>query len=299
MLWHAGSTPLEHTEMKNMDPGTGALLYLDLMKKCLTRLVFEEKYAPIRPPKLPLRRALWSLIPRLLATGGFELVRKAKFDAARRAIGRDLPAEAETMIGIERLDNLQHCVTDVIRQGVPGDLIETGVWRGGSTIFMRAMLKAYDETDRIVWVADSFQGLPRPDAEQYPADAGNGLWEVASLAIPLEEVKGNFDRYGLLDDQVQFLPGWFRDTIPAAPIEQLAILRLDGDLYESTIDVLDHLYPKLAPGGYAIIDDYRLLSCRKAVDDYRSKHEVREDLIPIDGTAVFWQKGPITRGDAS
>ncbi len=194
------------------------------------------------------------------------------------------------MIGMERLDNLQQCVTDVIHQGVPGDLIETGVWRGGATIFMRAILKAYREEQRVVWVADSFQGLPHPDPEQYPADSGNKLWEVASLAIPLEEVKANFDRYGLLDDQVRFVPGWFRDTIPLVPIEQLSILRLDGDLYESTVEVLNHLYPKLSVGGYAIIDDYRLLSCRQAVEDYRSAHNVREEMIPIDGTAVFWQK---------
>ena len=76
------------------------------------------------------------------------------------------------------------------------------------------------------------------------------------LAVPEEEVKANFRRYGLLDDQVRFLPGWFKDTLQDAPIDRIAVLRLDGDLYESTIQALDALYPRVSPGGFCIIDDY-------------------------------------------
>ena len=161
------------------------------------------------------------------------------FDERVCAEGRDWPARAHTMIGLKRLANLRMCVEQVLTDGVPGDLIETGVWRGGATILMRAILKARGVTDRVVWVADSFAGLPAPNAGQFPLDEGINLHRFPQLAVSLERVQDNFRRYGLLDGQVRFLKGWFRDTLPAAPIERLAVLRLDGDLYESTIQALE------------------------------------------------------------
>ena len=96
---------------------------------------------------------------------------------------------------------------------------------------------------------------------------------VSTLMVGADQVRANFDRYGLLDDQVRFLEGWFADTLPMAPIEQLAILRLDGDLYESTMDALVPLYEKVSPGGFVIVDDYGAWEpCRKAVDDFRAQH---------------------------
>jgi hypothetical protein len=196
------------------------------------------------------------------------------------------------MIGLKRLDNLEFCIEQVITNGVPGDFIETGVWRGGATIFMRAVLKAYGVTDRCVWVADSFEGLPPPDARKYPPDAGDRLHEATALAVSLEQVKANFDRYGLLDDQVRFLKGWFRDTLPAAPIERLAVLRLDGDMYQSSMDALVNLYPKVSQGGYVIVDDYGAIpACRQAVNDYRAANGITEEIRDIDWTGIFWQKG--------
>jgi O-methyltransferase len=265
-------------------------LYLDLMKKCLTRLVFTERYAPIREPRLALRRAAWKGVRAVLDPMGLELVRRATFDPALRASGLDWPAEAETMIGLKRLDNLQFCIEQALRDRVPGDLAETGVWRGGASIFMRAVLKAHGVTERKVWVADSFQGLPEPDAERLPADEGDRLWTCAALSVPLDEVRENFRRYDLLDEQVAFLPGWFRDTMPSAPIERLAVLRLDGDLYESTIVVLDNLYEKVSPGGWVIVDDYVLETCRRAVEDFRAASGIDDEIREIDGVGVFWQK---------
>jgi O-methyltransferase len=156
---------------------------------------------------------------------------------------------------------------------------------------MRGVLKIFGSTERVVWVADSFQGLPKPDPEQYPADAGDRHWTRPELAVSLEEVKANFARYGLLDDQVRFLVGWFRDTLPAAPMSQLAVLRLDGDMYESTMDGLLHLYPKLSRGGYVILDDYGAVpGCRAAVEDFRREHGIDEPVERIDWTGVFWQR---------
>jgi len=208
----------------------------------------------------------------------------------KRIEGRDWPARAHTMIGLKRLDNLQFCVEDILTRGVPGDLMETGAWRGGATIFMRAILKARGVTDRRVWVADSFQGLPPPDPKKYPADRALNLTKFKVLAVSLEQVRENFRRYGLLDDQVQFLKGWFRDTLPSAPVKQLSVLRLDGDLYESTMIALTHLYPKLSHGGYLIVDDYGAIpACKKAVTDFRNAHAIREPIVEIDWSGVFWR----------
>ncbi|MBP1817718.1 O-methyltransferase [Mycobacterium sp. OAE908] len=215
--------------------------------------------------------------------------RAAKLGA--RDDGRDWPRLAHTMIGRKRMENLRFCMEDVLANDVPGDFIETGVWRGGACIFMRGILAARGVTDRRVWVADSFAGLPPPNAAKYPADARGKLYDCAELAVPLETVKATFERYGLLDDNVRFLKGWFKDTLPSAPIERLAVARLDGDMYESTIDALTNLYPKLSPGGYLIVDDYGAVrACRRAVADYRAEYGIEDPIVAIDSSGVFWQK---------
>jgi len=197
---------------------------------------------------------------------------------------------AHTMAGLTRLDNVHTCIDEVLNANVPGDFIETGVWRGGVPIFMRAMLAARGVTDRIVWLADSFDGLPPPTPEKYPEDQGYSLNEIEELRVSLEHVQSHFERYGLLDDQVRFLKGWFRDTLPEAPIESIAVLRLDGDLYESTMDALIHLYPKVSEGGYVIVDDYGALPpCLRAVHDYRAAHGITDRILPVDWTAVYWR----------
>jgi O-methyltransferase len=219
-------------------------------------------------------------------------VRTRPVDPAARAEGRDWPLDAETMVGLRRLDNLQECIASVVADGVPGDVAETGVWRGGAMIFARAVLEALGDTERAVWCADSFAGLPPPDPQAYPADDGDVHHSYRQLAVSAGEVRANFERYGLLDDRVRFLEGWFRDTLPSAPIEQLAVLRLDGDMYESTIVALDSLYSKVSPGGYVIVDDYGAApACRKAIEDFRSGHGVTEPLREIDWTGVYWRLG--------
>jgi O-methyltransferase len=263
--------------------------YLELLKKCLTRLLFAEQYTAIPPSDNPAKARALASIQRLLGRRALELVVQTPTPPGR-AEGRDWPAQAETMIGLERLDNIQRCVGDVIRRGVPGDLIETGVWRGGATIFMRAVLAAYGDAARSVWVADSFSGLPKPSGK-YEADRHDAFWRFSELAVSADEVRANFARYGLLDDRVRFLEGFFSDTLAEAPIEQLAVARLDGDMYESTIVALEALYPKLSPGGYLIVDDYGAVgACSQAVDDYRRDHQITEPLVEIDWSGVYWQR---------
>lgn len=212
------------------------------------------------------------------------------YDPELRFLGRDWPEHAQTMIGTARMRNIRYLLEKVIANDVPGDVIETGVWRGGACIYMRAILMAHNQTDRVVWVADSFAGLPVADAERYPLDAGDTHHTFKELAISTEDVKANFSRYGLLDQNVKFLKGWFEDTLPTAPIERLAVLRLDGDMYSSTIQALDALYHKVSPGGFVIVDDYILPACRKAVDEFRATHGINDEMQEVDGAAVYWQK---------
>jgi O-methyltransferase len=203
---------------------------------------------------------------------------------------RNLCEFSHTMMGRKRMDNIEYCLDAVRRDSIPGDLIETGVWRGGGSIFMRGYLAAWDMRDRTVWVADSFAGLPVPTL---PQDIGYDLsvGKAPSLAVPVEDVQENFRRYGLLDGQVRFLKGWFRDTLPTAPIEQLAVLRLDGDLYESTMDALNALYDKVAPGGFIIVDDYGdFPPCRQAIDEFRARRNIVSPLEVVDWTGAYWRK---------
>ncbi len=246
-------------------------LYLDLLKRSLTNTLFEAE--PDADQENELR-----------FVHGF--------------IHHYINGSAVSMLPLKRFDHLQSCIEDVLAREIAGDLIEAGVWRGGATIFMRAALKAYGATDKTVWVADSFEGLPEPDAEKFPLEAKAHRGPVMTktykhLAASLEEVQRNFRAYGMLDDQVRFLKGWFKDTLPNAPIEALAILRLDGDFYESTRDGLVNLYDKLSIGGYAIIDDYGETSwtyCRKAVDEFRRERGIEEPLVRVDSKCHFWRK---------
>jgi len=195
-----------------------------------------------------------------------------------------------TMIGRKRMDNLRDCVEQTLQQAVPGDFVECGVWNGGGCILMRGILRARGVTNRKVWVVDSFCGLPAAG----PHDEGLDLSRdrFPQLAISVERVKAHFDLFGLLDGQVEFLPGWFSDTLPRAPIERIAVLRLDGDLYSSTMEALTNLYDKVSPGGFIIIDDYGALpQCARAVEEFRAARGVTAPIDPIDATGVFWRKG--------
>jgi len=270
-------------------------LYLDLLMRSLTRALQEDNDVLLgfndwtRPPTLKRRAA--DVIASGAGRFGYEIVKKLPYEAELRERGHDWPARAETMIGLKRMANIRMTVESVLADGVPGDLVETGVWRGGACIFMRGILKAHNVTDRTVWACDSFEGLPPPDPARYPADVVDNHHEYPELAAGLEQVKHNFRRYRLLDDQVRFLKGWFVDTLASAPIDEIALLRLDGDMYESTMEALEPLYPKVSPGGYCIVDDYYLSNCRAAVDDYRSRLGVTDEIVPIDLASVFWRKG--------
>jgi O-methyltransferase len=266
--------------------------YIELLKKVLCdyhRLNVSE-YSSLYPyPKLHVK--FLRMLDKVLRKYNYAVCAINEVTEETRKNGTIKPLHADTMIGMKRLNNIEYCVRDIIKNNVEGDLIELGVWRGGAVILMRALLKELNIVDRNVWVADSFEGLPEPDSVKYPADKGDMHSKYEELAISDEDVKHNFEKYGLLDEQVKFLKGWFKDTLPTAPINKLALLRLDGDMYESTMDGLVNLYPKLSKGGYLIIDDWGAVSaCKKATEDYRKQHSIAEEIIEIDWTGVYWKK---------
>lgn len=257
------------------------------MKRCLTNWI----YGDLEKRVVVGGNILKKMFVKVVNSRGYQIVKPTPMDPDMRADGKYDSPIAHTMIGLKRLDNLQFCIEDVLSNNIPGDLIECGAWRGGATIFMRAVLKAYNIKDRVVYVADSFEGCPKPNIEKYPQDKGMNLYLVDEFAVPLEQVKTNFDRYGLLDEQVYFLKGWFKDTLRKAPIKKLAVLRIDADLYESTMDSLVNLYPKLSIGGYIIVDDFGAFSaCKQAVLDYRKANGISDEMIKIDWTGIYWQK---------
>lgn len=313
--WGLGALPAE---------ASAAQLYIDVVRRAVTNILYED--APLS-----------------FYDAEHHQLRPARgFSLPRRVRGEDIPTEAHSMVGVRRLENLQACIEDVLRQGVKGDLIETGVLRGGAAIFMRAVLKAHHVTDRRVFACDTFVSQPvtapsaaeiavwkalqllaripsrrwrrrfflwlqsRRAQKRFPdsLDPSDDLiefvmWSLRNASAPvdtrgtgLDDVKSNFARYGLLDEQVVFLKGFFADTLPTAPIQALAVLRLDGDTYESTKDALSALYPKLSVGGYCIIDDYNAIpDCRCAVDEYREQQAIGDEVKAVDKIAIYWQKG--------
>jgi Macrocin-O-methyltransferase (TylF) len=269
------SQVLDKSEKRAEVSGEGELrrLYLDMVQRCVLNMIYEDE-----------NQDRWS---------------PHRFDVRLRESGQDWPSQAHSMIGNARMTNLRNITELVIRERIPGDFIETGVWRGGACIMMRAVLKAYGAGDRCVWVADSFCGLPKP-SRQVASDAGDLHHTFSELAVSLDQVQANFAKYGLLDHQVQFLKGWFSETLPSAPIGQLAILRLDGDMYESTMDALTHLYDKVSEGGFIIVDDFGAVpGCQKAVVDFREQRKINSAIQQIDGYGVFWRKssgGPAIPG---
>jgi O-methyltransferase len=276
-------------------PENGTGLYLDLMKKVLINEIdlenklrseyIQECLSCKTKPDLSTARDI-----RLIRRERYNRLRSDLMDGRYR-LQPDSSHYPFTLIGRARLDNIQACLDRIRLDNIPGDCIEAGVWRGGSTIFMRAYLKAFGIRDRKVWLADSFEGLPMPG---HTLEKDYDFYAYDVLSVCEELVRHNFEVFDLLDDQVCFLKGWFKETLPSASIDSIALLRLDGDMFESTLDSLTALYPRLSPGGFVIVDDYGTLDCcRHAVHAYRARHRIKTPIEKIDHTGVYWRKDAI------
>lgn len=245
----------------------GAVLYIDLLKKSILNLPHIENEPPYH-----------------------KNMSKSE-QREKRKTGREWPTVAFTMIGEARCNNVHKLLEDVIVKDVPGDFLEAGVWRGGACILARSILKVYGDKSRKVWVCDSFEGLPKPREEEYPEDKGDKHHTVEFLSVGLDQVKDNFRKYDLLDDQVVFVKGWFHETLPNVGVKKISVLRLDGDMYESTISILNNLYDEVSVGGYIIVDDYGAIpACKKAIHDFREARSIQDEIVKVDWTGVYWRK---------
>ena len=294
-----------------MLPFDAAAAYLNLLKKALrNRLLADPGDVGFTSTELKradraiarVRRRFARAIGQLEAPQreGRTPEQQASLQALLRDFGRQDVArflrinspQAHTLLDEAALDHLQACAHQICMFDIPGDFMECGVWRGGACIFLRALQRAFGAGGRRVWVADSFQGLPAPDPDKNLLDAvlHEYLQDAGGFRVTLEEVRQNFARYDLLDDQVRFLPGWFHETLPSFQ-GQLALLRLDGDWYESTRVALESLYDWISEGGYIVIDDYHpVVGAYAAVNDFRRERGVTDPITSVNHQLHFWRK---------
>jgi O-methyltransferase len=201
-----------------------------------------------------------------------------------------------SMIGMPRLDNIQKLTLDCLSNNIKGDFIEAGIWKGGAVALMAAILNTTKTKNRRVIGVDSFEGIPPAKPDIYPADAVHIGCEKIEILLnnSLEEVKGYINRMGLDDgNNIQLIKGWFSEVLPDLVRDgaKFALVRIDGDTYESTIQALENLEPCTSQGGYIIIDDYYSWDgCKKATQDYRLIKDITSPLITVDWTCVYWKK---------
>lgn len=197
-----------------------------------------------------------------------------------------------TMVKNRNLKLLYDLVLDVNKCHLSGDIVECGVWNGGSAAMMgRASLEApLDLEPRRLWLFDSFQGLPPPgehdgDFEKQSYFPG---WNKGNVKM-VQEVLG---KIGYPSDKLTIVPGWFDETIVREPIEEIVILHIDADWYQSVRTVLELLYPRVVPGGYVVLDDYGLWpGCERAVLDYFSEHQISEMIVrEVGKQGAYFQK---------
>lgn len=180
-----------------------------------------------------------------------------------------------------------------------GDFVETGLFTGGTASLMILVLQQFDKCDRKFWGYDSFEGLPPPAPEDESKFGVIG--KSGDYSFGYERVVANLKNWKVWDDdKVILTKGYFNDTLPKTAVSEIAFLRLDGDLFESTWDALVNLYSKVVPGGLIYVDDYGSFpGCRRAVDSFRSEHHIYEPLHYVRNTpntaainfeAVWWQK---------
>ncbi|MFE9362445.1 TylF/MycF/NovP-related O-methyltransferase [Streptomyces sp. NPDC006978] len=191
-----------------------------------------------------------------------------------------------TMTSPERLNAFVLATRHIVRHGIPGDIVECGVWRGGSMQACAKTLLSLGETDRDLYLFDTYEGMTPPTAEDLRRDGrpaqelldaqgrDRPIWAVASL----EDVRAGFEQVPYPEDRVHYVRGKVEDTVPEQAPEQISILRLDTDWYASTKHELTHLYSRLVSGGVLLIDDYGYWQgSRQAVDEFLE--ETGEQLL--------------------
>lgn len=192
-----------------------------------------------------------------------------------------------SLIGEDGLDNIRDLLEKVKENHVSGAFVEAGIWRGGACIYARAVMD-YFKILEPVYGCDSFVGLPPPKWEQ---DEGDQHYLMKELIVSQRTVEENI-RYFVLEGNIELVPGFFKETMPQLKnrLRKISILRVDGDMYQSTTEVLENLYDKVSVGGFVICDDYALAGARMAIDDFREKYSIKNPLIKVNNTIHYWQK---------
>jgi O-methyltransferase len=197
-----------------------------------------------------------------------------------RKEGGEWPVFALSMIGEQRMNNIRTLLEQAHREGLEGDFMECGVWRGGASIYAKIIIESLEWRVRKphVWLADSFSGLPLPRSQHDSAIWAK--WDY--LSVPSSEVKANLINFGVFDNTIHFCEGYFVDSLPLCHPKKIVVLRMDGDMYDSTTDQLSNLFPSVVDGGWIIIDDWSIPSCQKAVLDFWKLHKLQRNFVQID-----------------
>jgi hypothetical protein len=177
----------------------------------------------------------------------------------------------QSMTGPERLYGLYDAVRYVHARKIPGSIVECGVWRGGSSMMAALTLQQLGDTSRDLYLYDTFTGMSAPTEHDVDINGrtAESRWREGWVAASLEDVQANMRSTGYPQERITYVRGMVEETIPETIPDQIALLRLDTDFYESTAHELEHLYPRLTPGGVLIVDDYgNWQGARKAVDEY-------------------------------
>ena len=225
--------------------------------------------------------------------GSVSTLTEQAYNESDRVGGKDWPKYGLTMVGEQRLDNIYDLLKRAIQDGVPGDFVECGVWRGGASMYAKAVIDSYEPRSRRVHLVDSFEGLPKSTTSGFDSDHWS---RIEYLRVSKEDIAASFQKLNLLDSDVAFHKGFFRYSAPQlrtqlmAEEKRIVLLRMDGDMYESTIDILYNLYDLVSVGGCVIVDDWIIPECRRAIDDFRVRHKVFDEVVAIDEYSAYWCK---------
>ena len=244
-----------------------------------------------------IRRALSRALPRPVSDGLRSLAEGLLYPQDLTMADRKIYESVApyTMTSVERILTLAAYVRSVVARGVPGDFVECGVWRGGSSMCIARTLLECGVSDRHLFLFDTYQGMTAPTNADVSlrGERVSGAFPGASESpragayslTSLSEVRENLRSTGYAEQRMHFVPGPVEETIPEAAPQRIALLRLDTDWYESTIHELRHLYERVSPGGIVIVDDYgHWAGCRQAVDEFLATLDVVPVLHRIDYT---------------
>lgn len=282
--------------------------YLDLLKRSLTRYLTRDLSEDVRTYKGSDAPA----VQQACGEAGDDSDCEAPWHIGQGAYQVEGPYSQKWLSGLVHLEVL---LEDVLSRKIAGDWIEAGCYTGGTAVLLRAILQLEDDDEtygtneqpkpvplrrysdrggedrtagplpRRILLADSFDGIPMPRTERGRSVDTSAEWPERYRAGQTQ-ARSTLRRYGLLDDRIVFVPGYFNETLRSAPAERYSLIHIDADAYDSVLDALDALYPKLSVGGHVVIDDFHLPGVRAAVRDYRRRHDVTEPILPVPSDHV-------------